>query len=91
MMSDAADRVWLAKNVYGGWYVLNPGAVKWHKDSPVYIRADLHEQLQAEVVELRHALDDARAVIQKAVDATQALTPFVFAALPEPPHGQKND
>jgi len=47
-MSNAPDRVWLAKNVYGGWYVVNPGAVKWHKDSPVYILADLHEQLQAE-------------------------------------------
>ena len=39
-------------------------------------------QLEAEVIELRRALRDARAVIKEAVDRARPLLPFVLAQVP---------
>ena len=43
------------------------------------------DELKRERGTLRDSLDDARAIIQKAVDAAQALAPFVLAYQKPPP------
>ena len=52
------------------------------KDEQFRHVAALLQEARIEIITLNESLDDARSVIQRAVDAAQALAPFVLAYIP---------
>lgn len=49
------------------------------KDEQYRLVAALLQEARVEIITLNESLDDARSIIQRAVDAAQSLAPFVLA------------